>query len=170
MKIRVHQTYTKNKFPWDIGARLILWFSGMYSWDKSKRYSHYAIQFSDDAYVDATFFGTRITGEKYFLEHNKVVKTFTFFIPCTEKEFFDWMKPHLGKGYGFKQLIGLAGIILKVIKNNPWGKGRGRLICNELVLLLLKDFCGAPVGDTDNYDLLATEKVLRLCLGKSQEK
>lgn len=169
MKLLVHQTYTRNKFPFDIFARAILLFQGMYRWDKSKRYSHYVMQFGDIV-TDASPFGVRVNGSDYFHKNNKIVKTFEIYIPCTEKEFFDWVKPHLGKGYGFKQILGMAGRLTGLIKNNPWGKGAGRIICNELVLLMLKDWCGAPVGNTDNYDLLDTEKVLRACLGKSQEK
>lgn len=157
MKIDVYQCFSKNIFPFNIVALLIRFFQGT-------NYSHYAISFEINGvrfFMDSTSKSVRLLGEEQFLKHYELKKCLNYkHKEIDEAEFLAWMQSHLGKSYGFGQIIGLLLKIFKIIKNNPFGKGSKRIICNELIVLFFIKFHGAQVIDTDSLDLNETEELV----------
>lgn len=128
-------------------------------------YSHYVIRVEDPAtnevfYYDSTGAGTRKHPLSVFQKKHKVRKVFKV---SKEVSYIDWNNfwtKHEGKEYGFLQIAGLFLKMKNIIKNNPFGKGAKRLICNELVILFLNEFKYTCIKDTDSLDLVETEEIL----------
>ena len=56
--------------------------------------------------------------------------------------------------------MGIGARLFGFVKNNPFGFGVNRIICNELVLLFLNRFYNTNIEDIDNIDLNETEAIL----------
>lgn len=157
MKVRIYQCYSTNKFPFNIFALGIKFFS-------KTNYSHYALSYESETgntiYCDSTSMGVRQTSEDKFLKKYELKKAWQCKKEIPRKYFLRWFEKHQGKSYGFLQIIGLLGKILNIFKHSPFGKGSKRIICNELVILFLNRFYAAGIDDTDSLDLNDTEKLI----------
>lgn len=152
MLVNIHQCspiYTK--FP--VLSWLIKFF-------QKTDYSHYAVQCKNYV-LDATGKDVLPQSTHYFGTRYRVVKTFQIEVDADFEGFVNWSLVHIRKKYGFMQLVGLLLITIGLAKNNPWGSDSKTLVCNELVLYLMAEFKGFRPTDTDNYDLVQTEKVIR---------
>lgn len=123
-------------------------------------YSHYAIQYNSWV-LDATSKGVQYVPDYEYFNHYKTVNSFDVELNTTFINFYEWICKYIDTKYGFFQIIGLLLKILKLTKVNPFGRDDKAIICNELVLLMLKDLRGLELGDSDNYDLVETEKIIR---------
>lgn len=146
----------------NIGAILIKLF-------QKTNYSHYAIKVAINPtkvyYYDSTLSGgVRRRDAKEFLKHNRVTKVIPYSKKISYVMWSNFIGKHIGKSYGTLQIVGLLLMIMKVIKSNPFGKGKKRLICNELIVLMLNHFNGTNIKDTDSLDLNDTEKILKKVL------
>lgn len=158
MKITIIQAYTKKKFPSNVAALLIRYF-------QKTDYSHYAIKVIDPStdvatYYDSTGHGTRKRTHEEFFKDYYIVREFN--VPKTIS-YVDWLEfwaRHANKGYGFKQVAGLLLKIFHIVKHNPFGAGAKRIICNELVILLLNYLGYTAIKDTDSLDLNDTDRLL----------
>lgn len=142
---------TYSKFP--IFSWLIKFFG-------KTKYSHYAIQYSGFV-LDATSRDVRLSTAKEFKSRYDVVRSYDIEFNSDFESFTNWCGKHLNKKYGFFQIIGLLFMIMGLAKRNPFGKDSKNLVCNELVVLLLSEFKGFTVGDSDNYNLTQTEKIVK---------
>jgi len=158
MKIKIYQTYTKNKFPFNLFAVLIKIF-------QKTNYSHYALSYESETgrteFFESTFAGgvKRIREDK-FHQHNELKKEFIIEIAAERKDFLVFVQAYEGNSYGAFQILGLAAKILHIVKNNPLGKGAKRIICNELIILFLNWFNLTAIKDTDKLDLNDTNEIL----------
>lgn len=155
MEVAIHQCYPKAKFiPI---AFLIKCLQGT-------NYSHYAISYESHTghlkFLDSTSMSVRSRLAEYFAKDYMILKTYGVVLDCTPSQFYEWIESYEGKDYSVRQVFGLLLKLVGFISKNPWGKGASRIICNELIILLLRDFKGVPVRDTDDYDLNETEVLL----------
>jgi len=118
-------------------------------------YSHYAIGFTSNTgrymILDATSKNVALKDSIHYLSHYKVVETQHISIGYPLEDFRDWYEPILGESYGYMQLFGI------MFKNKSLGKG---IVCNELVLRLLKRFTNKNVTDMDIRGFKYTDKLL----------
>lgn len=63
--------------------------------------------------------------------------------------------------YSMEQNFGLFLDYLNLIAGNPWGEERRKLICAELCLVFMFDHNLLPALDTDDYDLVETEEIVK---------
>lgn len=161
MKVSIVQACSKNKFPFNIVALAIKYF-------QNTNYSHYAIEVDSGEgmllYYDSTGRGTRKRTPSSFNSSHRITKRFTVKELITFIEYSDFWAKHEGKSYGFIQVFGLLLKLANIIKNNPFGKGAKRIICNELVILFLNEFGYTNIVDTDSLDLNDTEEILKKVL------
>jgi len=158
MKVTVVQCFSRNTFPWNIGALGIRYF-------QKTNYSHYALYVEDLAageafYYDSTGAGTRKYSPCMFLKKYSITKRFEV---SKEETYIDWLEfwaKHANKKYGFVQVFGLLLKIINIVRHNPFGAGAKRIICNELVILFLNEFGYTCIKDTDSLDLNETEQIL----------
>jgi hypothetical protein len=131
------------------------------------KYSHYAIKVSDANgvyYYDSTAAGARKQNAATYLKKYTIYKTFKLKDPVSYIDFYDFWAKHEGKGYAYGQILGIALKVLNILRYNPFGKGAKRLICNELIILFLEDFGYIKIKDSDEYDLVETEEILKKVL------
>lgn len=163
MMVRVEACRPKMKFP--LFAWAIMLFQKMLPWKKDS-FSHMAISYyynGQRLVIDSTAGGVKTSYYSDFCRKYKIVKTreLEFLDEVPTSHFREWAATHLGKGYDYLQLWGLAAKFLGFISFNTIGKDHHRLICNELCLLLLMRFYRVEVKDTDNWGLVKTwEKVV----------
>lgn len=162
MKVQIHQCETRAKFPMNIGSFFIKKF-------QKTNYCHYAMSYQVPGtdtrrYFDSTVSGVASYDKLTFLKKYKLVKTYNCDKPTVYFELCEFLSAHLGKKYGFKQILGLAGMIIGVLKSNPFGRGAKKIICNELVVLFLNRFYSANVIDSDSLDLNDTTKLIERVL------
>ncbi len=104
--------------------------------------------------------GVKSLSVKKFKKKYKLVNFFT----CNKKinlyDFLFWFHKHRNKKYSTAQLGGLFIKTYTMVKNNPFGRGAKRIICNELVILFLNRFYNTKIVDTDGLDLNDTEDIL----------
>ena len=156
--IKIYQTYTKNKFPFNLFAILIRFF-------QKTSYSHYALSYVSETgrtiFFESTFLGgVRRIKEDKFYEKNEVKKVFLVKKDIKRIDFLVFMQTYEGNSYGTFQILGLLAKILSIVKFNPFGKGAKRIICNELVLLFLNWFNFTTIKETDSLDLNDTNRIL----------
>lgn len=158
MRVKIHQCYSKNKFPFNILAILIRKIS-------RTDYSHYAISVptksGEAMHFDSTGGGVRCNYGSNFSKRYEIVRSFQCSRDIDYDEFSIWFGQHDGKSYGFGQLVGIMLKMFGLIKKNPFGSGAKRIICNELVILFLNKFYNANIGDTDGLGLNETEKLIK---------
>lgn len=123
-------------------------------------YSHFAIQFGNMV-LDATGKDVRLSNSIEFYTRYKVSNKYEIEIDSDYESFSSWCSLFLNRSYGYFQIIGLLLMIMGLFKKNPFGRGIERLICNELVILLLKDFKDLKVEDSDDFDLVQTETIVK---------
>lgn len=152
MKVTIYQcSPTYHIFP------LVSWLIKCF---QKTNYSHYAIGF-DSIVVDATGENVLPHLKFEFFTRYKIINSFTVDTDADFKQLIYWSLVHVKKEYGFMQIFGLLLMSLGWIKNNPFGKDEKKLICNELILYFLQEFCGAEFKDTDSFDLVKTEAIIR---------
>lgn len=164
MKAAILQARTRNKFPFNIAALGIMYF-------QKTNYSHYAIRVEDQSsgevfYYDSTGAGTRKYSPSAFKKKYKLIKKFPVHKPFTYIAWLEFWSKHANKPYGFKQVFGLLLKMWNITKNNPFGKGSKRIICNELIILFLNEFGYTNIKDVDSLDLNETEKLLKVLYEK----
>ena len=121
-------------------------------------YSHMGIQVGD-VVLDATLHGVEFTDLRKFRSEYRIVKDFYIELPGVEKaHIYQWAWKYKDVLYSIMQNIGLGLKSLKVIKKNPFGGDDNRVVCSELVVLLLSFFLKLPINDSDSYDLVRAEK------------
>ena len=151
MRVTIVQCRSRSKFSISaLGIRLF----------QKTDYNHYAIEFRCNYYHSSSS-GVHVTPLEEFRKKYKITSSFVCTRNFSGVEFENWFKQHEGKGYGFHQIAGLALKVLGIVKNNPFGRGAKRIICNELVILFLNKFCGTEIEDTDSLDLNDTEEIIR---------
>ena len=128
------------------------------------KYSHYAIGFTsitgEYLVLDATSKNVAIRSSEHFLKHYKIINEITLSIEYPIEDFMAWYEPLLGERYGYLQLL---GVILKTRKL------REGIICNELVLRLLRRFYGLWDDYIDVRDLNYTDWVVKQ-IASNQDK
>jgi len=157
MKVTIHQTTSRSKFPFNSLSLLIKYFS-------KTDYSHYAMSYESESgntvFCDSTSKGVRQMAQEQFDKHNIIKRSFVCDVDIPREYFLRWFERHQGKDYGFKQIVGLALKIFHIVKHNPFGKGAKRIICNELVVLFINRFYHTGVVDTDSLNLKDTEQLI----------
>ena len=128
-------------------------------------YSHFALRVGD-LVIDSTLKGVRFNASWEYKSRYTITEEEMLPRETTLTEFINWSLPHLNKSYGVLQIIGLALITIKLIKNNPFGANEKRLTCNELLLIHIKDFYNVTYSDGDDLDLNATEKIYKGIINK----
>ena len=152
MKIKVHCLKPNKFFP--IFSWIIRIVQGL-------NYSHVALDFGQDI-LDATIDGVHFTSVDKYREKYKIVKTYWFEMPdYTMADAEKFATRHRDASYSISQNIGLGLKHLGIIKKNPFGRNRGKLVCSELVMVFFDEETEWDIADdTDNYDLVITEKYL----------
>ena len=119
-------------------------------------YSHYAIGFTSHTgeymVLHATSKNTALFGSYRLLSHYNIVEEYTIDIAFSYNDFCSWYELLLGTAYGYMQLFGI------LLNNKKLGRG---IICNELVLRLLRRFTSYEDSDIDTKDLNDTLKVVK---------
>lgn len=163
MKVTILCVRPRMKFPWV--AWLIMFFQKMMPWNLFS-FSHMAVLYSTCSgrprVLDATGkHGVSSRIAKRFNGEYKIVKSYTIEI-CAEYDcFVNWSEEQEMKHYDFEGLTGLALKMLGIVRNNPLGHNWRKMTCNEVVLSLIKRFYGKDIGDSDNYDLIMTEELVK---------
>lgn len=125
-------------------------------------YSHNAIAVEGKTVIDITSKGMGIRDILDFsCDYVATEDDIKIHIDSTPEEFMNWIKIYADRPYGFMQLVGLALKVLNVTKFNPFGKEDDRLICSELIILLLARYKGLDVKDSDEYDLNRTWSIAK---------
>lgn len=155
-RIYAYRCKSKNKFPFNIIAL------GIEKFCKTD-FSHYALCKIEDKgevfFYDSTMSKVRKRTAREFISHYQLVGGQKI-DEIEGQDFSSWFKIHEGKSYGPFQVIGLLGKIIGIIKNNPFGAGAKRIICNELVILYTNFRGLTNIEDTDSLDLNDTTKLL----------
>jgi len=140
-------------------------FAALIKFFQKTDYSHYAMSYVSESgnimFCDSTSTGVRTSESAKFLKKNEIKRIYKSSIEIERYEFLFWIEKHLGKGYGFSQIIGLLLKVLGIVKNNPFGKGSKRIICNEIIILFINMFYEANIKDTDSLDLNDTERLIK---------
>lgn len=148
--------YSKNKFPFNIGALLIRFF-------QKTNFSHYALMLVQPSgrvtYFDSTSMGVRESAPWQYRKHYEIIDAKQI-ATTSYNEFEEFFDKHRGKTYGFGQLVGLLLKLLKVVTKNPFGKGSKYIICNELVILYTNHRGFTTIKDTDSLDLNDTTLII----------
>jgi hypothetical protein len=152
MKILIHQCKPKDH-PLPLFSWAIRFF-------QRSEFSHYAIQF-ESIVLDASGEDVRFNHLHKFTRKYTIVNTFEMNIETDFRGFVYWSMQHMNKSYGLIQVFGQMFKILGITKKNKIGSDEKRLTCNELVMLMLRDFKGETLRDTDDYDLFDTDKIIR---------
>lgn len=153
MKIEIITCRPKNH-PFPIASWLIRLFEGRI------HYSHFCIKIGT-LVLDATGHGVRFSGnDEFFMRYHKV-SSYNILVDRDFSEIINWCSTYLNRHYGYSQIFGLALKILGLVKRNPFGDDSNNLICNELVLLFLEEFCNLKIGDSDDYGLVETEILVK---------
>ena len=154
MIVKVHKVKYIGKFgPL---AKLIMWI-------QKTDYSHYCMEYESESrnkmILDSTMHGVRESWSEIFFKSYKIIGTYEIKLLTNRRGLLHKVQRHQGKSYGFLQIMGLLLRMCFDI-SNPFGGNDKRLICNELILVLLRDINGLTIDDSDNYDLNDTEIVL----------
>ena len=151
MKLEIVRCRSKHKFPV---------FSWAVRFFQRANYSHFALVVDDRIVLDSSMRGVRFSWYNEYQKRYHIVGSDEL-RPVDLNQFINWSLPYLNTPYGKLQIIGLALIVMRLVKNNPFGKNAKRLVCNELVLLFLRDFYKIEVSDSDDYDLNATLEIIK---------
>lgn len=156
-RVYAYQLYSKNPFPFNIGAIAIKYFS-------NTNYSHYGLALYEDngkvTFFDSTMHGVREQSSEDFLNNYTMISGM-FIDKIGTQDFYKFFNIHRGKTYGFIQILGLLAKIFKILKHNPFGAGAKRIICNELLILYTNYRGLTNIEDTDSLDLNDTHKILK---------
>lgn len=112
---------TSSPTKWKIGAEIIKWYQGT-------NYSHVALIDNDDLVYQASHGYVNVWNFDVFMESNDVISVYE--IP-DEAVDMDYIKSHLGRKYGFDQILRIAFYVLTRIKLKS--NGEKRFICSELI-------------------------------------
>jgi len=102
--------------------------------------------------LHATSKNTALFGSYRLLSHYNIVEEYTIDIAFSYNDFCSWYELLLGATYGYMQFVGI------LLNNKKLGRG---IICNELVLRLLRRFTSYEDSDIDTKDLNDTLKVVK---------
>lgn len=152
MKLKILSCKPKNH-PFPILSWMIRYF-------QKTNYSHNAIQYG--SYIlDASGSDVSINSSWYFFNKYEVVDLVEIDINANFEQFVNWTLLFVNRKYGLMQLVGIALYIMGLTKKVWFGKEDKQLICSELVILLLRDFKGLKVKDSDDYDLNSTWELVK---------
>ena len=152
MKVQLLSCKPKNH-PFPILSWAIRWF-------QKTSYSHNAIKYGNYI-IDASGKDVRISASWEFLTRYEIVEEISIEIDSNFEQFVNWTLLFVNKKYGFFQLVGIALQYFRLAKRNWFGNEERNLICSELIILLLRDFKGLKVKDSDDYDLNSTWKLAK---------
>lgn len=158
MFVQVIQCKPRMRFP------IVGWLIQAF---QKTNYSHYALRFGTTV-VDATSKDVRIQSVDYFLSHYEITNRFYLKTAASEADIFNWAVRISNRKYGFLQIVGIAMMVMGIVKKNPFGKGYKDLICNEVIISFITEVMGVSVRDfgfledSDSFDLVMTEKLVRL--------
>lgn len=139
--------------PFPVASWLIKFF-------QKTNYSHFGIKVGN-VVLDATSRDVRLNSYIDFTSRYDIISTYELDVDSTFEDVINWCSIFLNRSYGYFQIVGLLFIILGLTKNNYFGKDATNLICNELVILFLRDFKGLEIKDSDSYDLVSTEILVK---------
>lgn len=157
MKILIGQAYTRNLFPFNIGALLIKWAQGT-------NYSHYWMH-TEGHFIDASIRGVEVSGIQSFSDHYHWSNhaCWEVDLDCDAFQFSVWLNKHTGKKYSYLQNLGLWLMDIFCFSENPFPNGKKSFNCTELVVGAVIEFAGLNLADKspEDYDLNETEKFLK---------
>lgn len=167
---QINVVAVKNRNKFSIIRNLIFLFQGMFK--RKDGYNHFALEilykipgtevgisYHLAEYMDATLKdGVSIKGTQKFSDHYEQVICWPNI--GDPAKFQDFADKYEGKKYAGEQLFGYLFITLNLWKNNLLGSNDKRIICSELVALWFKEN-GIEIQDSDFYDLISTEEILR---------
>ena len=155
MKINIHRCSSRNKFPFNIGSILIKFFSGT-------DYSHYAISFiamsGREMFFHSNFKGVHLETKSRFLSSYDIKQSSTVEPKISYAGIYSFVDNYLGAKYGFMQVFGLFLITIGILKNNPFGSNK--IICNELIVMMLDRFYDLNIDDFDGINFKHTEEII----------
>lgn len=134
-------------------------------------YSHGIISYTSESgsemVLESKLSGVRLMRANYYLPSQEIVHQFE--VTCCDskrRELLKFSEKHMGKPYGYGQLIGLGLMLFlnlfgfKLEKNPIQGKRDG-ILCNELVAMFCIDVLDENIEeDLDNIDLRWMERKL----------
>lgn len=162
MIVEIYKCRPLMKFP--IIAWAIMILQRMNPFNDSS-FSHVAIGFSSPTgnvkVLDATYKGVFSMLKCKYLKKYRIIESVSINIESNEFNLYSWIERQEGKDYDKKQLFGMFLNLIGITKENKIGSGKRKLICCELVILLLNRFKGLGSKNTDKHDLIDTwEKVV----------
>ena len=159
--------YARNvDHPFPVLAWLIMIFQKMNPFGE-KSFNHMAIRYRKQNgevwYFDATGkHGVKHRRDFDFLKTYKIIEVDRLFIPANVVSFGNFIGAHNGKKY---DKLNVFGLMLKNMLNfvtfNTLGHNQRKIVCSELVVLLLVEFCKVKVKDSDNWDLNDTRRLVK---------
>ncbi len=154
MRIDVYCTRPRKM---NILSRLIMFLSGT-------KYSHMAIGFKsatgNNMVIDCSSKTCKTIGFTEFYKHNHVEAFKILNADIDLLDFQSFYEPLLGTKYDYKSIIGLMLKYVGLTSYNTIGRDKERLICSELVLLMLARFFEVDFEDSDNYGLIEVEGLI----------
>jgi len=159
MKIEFGFAFSKNKFPFNIFALLINWLQKI---DASHTFMAYYGETGSKRYYDATFWKVKSLPKYKFLKSYDIRRTYYFTIPEERRiEILKWMESNEGRGYSTGQIFGLLIKILGFSKKSIWRGNPTNVICNEILVLFIRDVMSVKISKNENdYDLDETQALL----------
>lgn len=132
--------------------------SWLIRWVQNKPYSHMAIVNEPNKILDATMKGVVNNNTEDFLAHYNVIKTYE--LPDMPAQYYDLFKQiFIGREYSIPQNIGFLLKAIGIHKRNVLGEGELKLVCSELAALWIVFTLDIELVDSDQYDLIETEKL-----------
>lgn len=126
------------------------------------KYSHTASECEyASGVLDARSDGINLTPASEFFDHYKVVDTKEIVLNVTREEWVLWLHAQSHKEYAYWQNV---GHLLKSLGRkglNPWGKENTKLNCSELQALQISLDPRFAIGDSDEYDLLTLDDLIK---------
>lgn len=124
-------------------------------------YSHMAIAVGNDVLDVTLFSGVEFHSIYWFSEKYKIVREYVVDVEAPLHSFYKWAWTYRRASYSVLQNLGILLSDLKLIKKNPFGFDGKHLNCSELCALFLRDFKQVAIDDSDEYDLVKTELLLK---------
>lgn len=160
MKISYLKCRPKINFP--IIAWIIMLFQGMNPFKKSSN-SHRALSYFDGFQwwvIDVTGSNPVEKKELYlFMRKYSIIESIEFKIDIGLNTIENWYQSIKGVKYDHSQILGLSLKLLNIISFNCYGKNYKKMICSEVFINFCENILDLRLGDSDNYDLLETDRV-----------
>jgi len=105
--------------------------------------------------------GVDIHDEDDFKKRYKIVAYSDIEIASPLKDFMKWANQYRDRQYDKLQILGLLiKNTLNFVSFNRIGHNERKIICSEIIILMLRQYKGLKVVDTDNYDLLDAKELV----------